>query len=300
MSVGKKSAVFLLLVVALSWAPMILAWRLAPRNIPSQAFLVIAVVGLLLTGLICTLAFEKNRRIEALGMRIRFNSRRLWTWCLFAVLIAIALAVVNIGVAVLFSPHGLVSAEGMGRQLAESQHQEYSEARSLMLAIAGAVGLAFLGGFILLTPTEELAWRGYLYHLWRPFGFWRASFAIGLVWGIWHWPMIYLFGLNYPDHRLVGLAIFPISSMLLSPIMTLVRDRGGSIVPAGILHAGFNSTALLFIIAVERPLFPWDVVGIGYFTALAAGASAVALFRKGTPDPYRAGDPTIGASTATN
>jgi membrane protease YdiL (CAAX protease family) len=235
----------------------------------------IAVLGPPLAAVTCSLAFDRGARLEALGLRLRLNA-----WCVWALLIVIALAALNIAVTAAFSAHGLVSLEAMTRQLADLRHQKYSDTRSYLVMMAGYTGLSLLGNTVLYTFTEEIGWRGYLYHLWRPFGFWRSSIATGLIWGVWHWPMIYLFGLNYPDHRLLGLAIFPISTVLMASIMTLVRDRGRSVLPTGILHAGINSLALVTIAAVDHPLFPWDAVGIGYLTALSIGALMVALFRK--------------------
>jgi len=273
-TVTKKATAFLVLAFAVSWTSLILSWLGGRRDIPSaQIAFFIAVLGPPLAAVSCSLAFDRGARLEALGLRFRLNA-----WCLWALLIAIALVTLNIVVITTFSTHELVSVEGMLHQLADLQHQEYSDTQSYFVMMAGHAGLTLLGNIILYTFTEEIGWRGYLYHLWRPFGFWRTSIATGLIWGVWHWPMIYLFGLNYPDHRLIGLAIFPISTVLMATIMTLVRDRGRSVLPTGILHGALNTLALLTIAAVDHPLFPWDAVGIGYFTALAIGALIVALF----------------------
>jgi membrane protease YdiL (CAAX protease family) len=277
-AVTKKAAVFLVLTFAVSWISLIFSWLSGRRDIPSaQIAFFIAVLGPPLAAVTCSLAFDRGARLEALGLRFRLNA-----WCLWALLIAIALATLNVAVTATFSTHGLVGVEGMLRQLADLRHQEYSGTQSDLVMMAGYVGLTLLGNIILYTFTEEIGWRGYLYHLWRPFGFWRTSIATGLIWGVWHWPMIYLFGLNYPDHRLIGLAIFPVSTVLMATIMTLVRDRGRSILPTGILHAGLNTLAPLTIAAVDHPVFPWDAVGIGFFAALAIGALIVAVFQRGS------------------
>src|SRR5690606_16506359 len=33
---------------------------------------------------------------------------------------------------------------------------------------------------------EEAGWRGYLWSLLRPLGFWQAVFITGIAWGLWH------------------------------------------------------------------------------------------------------------------
>jgi len=50
---------------------------------------------------------------------------------------------------------------------------------------------------------EEAGWRGYLLHEWKHMQFWKASLFIGLIWGIWHAPLI-LLGYNYPQHSPTG------------------------------------------------------------------------------------------------
>ena len=96
---------------------------------------------------------------------------------------------------------------------------------------------------------------------------------------LWHAPMIYLFGHNYPDDRLLGVGLFTLFCALLSPIMTLVRDRGQSTWAAGIFHGTFNALGGLTVLMVGGAPFPWNgVVGIGGYLALALGVVAVLLF----------------------
>lgn len=282
MSVSKKATVFLILTFVLSWSPIIFASIGDHRDISSAPFsFFIALFGPVVAAVICSLAFEKGHRLKALGLRLRIS-----VWLILAPVIAAALAVMNIAITASLSTHELAGLDGMARQFADLRHQDYSDPRSYLLVMASYTGLTFLGNSVLYTFTEEVGWRGYLYHLWRPFGFWRSSIATGLVWGIWHWPMIYLFGLNYPDHRALGLAIFPISTILFAVILTLVRDGGGSVLAPGILHAGVNSLALIVLVALDHPTYPWDAVGIGYLAALAAGALVTAAFQQSKPQSF--------------
>lgn len=54
---------------------------------------------------------------------------------------------------------------------------------ALVLGLGATVNAVFAFG-------EEFGWRGYLLWELAPWGFWRASFAIGVVWGLWHAPII--------------------------------------------------------------------------------------------------------------
>ncbi|MFT4977565.1 MAG: membrane protease YdiL (CAAX protease family), partial [Myxococcota bacterium] len=89
---------------------------------------------------------------------------------------------------------------------------------------------------------EELGWRGLMYRELRPLGFWSSSFLIGVLWGLWHAPLI-LLGHNYPDHPLLGIGLFTVQCAAMSPLYTLVRERSGSVWAAAVLHGTFNAAA---------------------------------------------------------
>jgi membrane protease YdiL (CAAX protease family) len=97
---------------------------------------------------------------------------------------------------------------------------------------------------------EELGWRGFLLREFRELGFWKASLLIGLIWGIWHAPII-LQGHNYPQHPLAGVGMMVIWCMLLAPIIAYVRVKARSVIAAAILHGTLNGTAGLAILMVR-------------------------------------------------
>lgn len=107
---------------------------------------------------------------------------------------------------------------------------------------------------LVATPVlwgEEFGWRGYLQvrlvaH--RPL---LAAVTTGLIWGVWHYPLT-LRGYTYPDQAVLGLVVFPVSTILLSIIFGWLRLRTGSVWAASLAHAATNAiggslTTLLFI-----------------------------------------------------
>lgn len=96
---------------------------------------------------------------------------------------------------------------------------------------------------------EELGWRGYLQHELRGLGFWTSSALIGLIWGVWHWPII-LMGYNYPQHPVAGVGMMVLFTVLLAPLLSYIRLRSGTVVGATIFHGFINSIAALSIIYV--------------------------------------------------
>lgn len=93
---------------------------------------------------------------------------------------------------------------------------------------------------------EEIGWRGYLYSV--PFmKDWRArSAVVGIVWGLWHAPLIamgYEYGENIP--AVAGICLFTIFAVLLSFILGRLRIESNSIVPAVVAHGYMNAVATL-------------------------------------------------------
>lgn len=280
MSTTNKALIFIAITFAFSWSVTIGAWAAGLQQSPfAILILTVMMAGPAVGALGCTFAFEKGRRFEALGLQFKPNS-----WWLFAWLIPIALAILSVAATLALSPSNALVDIGEATVGAAAAAQSPANAEQMRgvpylgaIIIASAVFLGALINALMLTFTEELGWRGYLHYLWRPSGFWRASLATGLMWGVWHAPAIYFFGLNYPENREIGIGMFVIFCALLSPIMTLIRDRGGSTWAAGIAHGTINAVAGLTIMSLANPAFPWTgMVGIGGFVALAIGVGVTA------------------------
>lgn len=288
MSTTIKSAIFLFIAYAVTWAIVIAGWSAGVHEgNPQLAVAVIAasMVGPTVAALICMIAFEKGQRVKSLGLGGRWS-----LWWLVAALAPIAIAAGSIALTLLLSDRTYVDIGQATAASAAAQGQDLSQVPEFFVSTPFIVGMAIVVGglinWLILTFTEELGWRGYLHHLWRPFGFWRASLGTGAFWGFWHAPMIYLFGHNYPDpdDRLMGVGLFVIFCMLLSPLMTLIRDRTNSVWAAGLFHGMFNAVGGLTLAAISNPTFPWNgVVGIGGYAALAISLAIVALIVQRTP-----------------
>jgi membrane protease YdiL (CAAX protease family) len=148
--------------------------------------------------------------------------------------------------------------------------------------------MVLLGGLI-AGPTinavagfgEELGWRGFLQRELAPLGFWRACFVIGVIWGIWHAPII-LLGHNYPQHPRIGVALMTLLTVLLSPLFAAVAMRAKSVVAAAVFHGSFNASAglPLLVVAGGNDL----TTGVSGLAGLIVLATInVALFVRGRP-----------------
>jgi membrane protease YdiL (CAAX protease family) len=99
-----------------------------------------------------------------------------------------------------------------------------------------------LAGTLIVTPLffgEEFGWRGYLQLRvaeGRPL---LSAVITGLIWGVYHYPVI-LVGFEGFENTLLGLIIFPITTVFLSIIFGWLRARTGSIWVTCLAHSATN------------------------------------------------------------
>lgn len=89
---------------------------------------------------------------------------------------------------------------------------------------------------------EELGWRGFLLQEMRPLGFFRASLLIGLIWGLWHSPLI-LQGYNFPQHPVFGVFMMILFCILYTPLLNFITLKANSVFAAAIMHGSINGLA---------------------------------------------------------
>jgi len=135
-----------------------------------------------------------------------------------------------------------------------------------------------LGGtlFALAAFGEELGWRGLLLTELAPLGFWKLSLLTGVVWGIWHTPLI-LLGLQFPGDPVVGIVIMTAATVALSPIYTYLTVRAQSVLAATFFHGSFILgvfTSVFLADGGELVISSFGLVGI--VSALCGTAACVA------------------------
>jgi membrane protease YdiL (CAAX protease family) len=109
---------------------------------------------------------------------------------------------------------------------------------------------------------EEFGWRGDLLPKLLPLGERRAALAVGVVWGVWHWPIIalgYNYGLEYPAAPIPGLLAMAVATVALGTVFAWVTLRSGSVWPAAIGHGALNAagSAIFGFVTID----PAGIVG---------------------------------------
>jgi hypothetical protein len=71
-----------------------------------------------------------------------------------------------------------------------------------------------------------------------PLGFWKLALWTGVIWGIWHIPLI-LLGFQFPDGSVVGIFTMIIATLAWSPIYTYLTVRARSVLAATFFYGSF-------------------------------------------------------------
>jgi len=102
---------------------------------------------------------------------------------------------------------------------------------------------------------EEFGWRAYLQPKLMPLGTRKALLITGLIWGVWHWPVIamgYEYGFIYWGAPYVGPLLFLVFTVSLAILFGWLVLRAGSIWPSVIAHGAINGIAALGLYAMTR------------------------------------------------
>ena len=131
----------------------------------------------------------------------------------------------------------------------------------------------FLG--LIITFGEEYGWRGFLQTELIKLGRIRGVFLLGVIWGIWHWPVIWM-GYNYPGQPLLGSLFMVVYCIILAYFLAYAVFKSKGVWTAAYLHALNNQTLSFFVLAVVAPTSTIYSFGIG-LPALLLGAIVVLL-----------------------
>lgn len=228
---NRAVVMYLILAVGLAWLIWGSAWVVGafdagPTSVNAQVLLAIGAFAPALAAFLVRQFIERQGFADA-GLRPNFV--RGWPYYLFGWLLPLPVVATVVGLARVF-----------GIPFAHTELQP----TIVINALIGAVILAPI------TFGEEFGWRGYLQIRWFRKQPLVAAVMTGLVWGVFHYPII-LLGFEGYENALLGLIVFPVFTVLLSIIFAWLRERTGSIWSVCLAHGAANATggsltALLF------------------------------------------------------
>ena len=146
-----------------------------------------------------------------------------------------------------------------------------------VLYLSMLLNIVVIGPFLglIISFGEEYGWRGFLQTELIKLGRVRGIFLLGVIWGIWHWPVIWM-GYNYPGQPVLGSLFMVAYCIILAYFLAYAVFKSKGIWTAAYLHALNNQTLSFFIMAVVAPINKLYSFGMG-LPALLLGAIVVLL-----------------------
>ncbi|MFZ5908927.1 MAG: CPBP family intramembrane glutamic endopeptidase [Chloroflexota bacterium] len=270
----KSLAWFLGLAFAISW-PLFLLPLLLPdlepvtAQLATQGLWALGMWGPGIAAILTTLLVEKkpfgSLRLNRLGPKRMY----LWAWFLPPVLSLVGgLFSLLFGLAA-FDPQFTLIRESMASAAGGGDVPA-----GLVVAIQALLALTLAPFFnVLFALGEELGWRGYLLPRLLPLGQWKAILAGGVIWGLWHAPVI-VQGLNYPGYPLAGILMMVVFCTLLGAILAWLTLNTNSPWVAALAHGSVNASAGLPVLFFQ----PGFDMALGGTLAAPTGWLGMALF----------------------
>ena len=106
---------------------------------------------------------------------------------------------------------------------------------------------------LIITFGEEYGWRGYLQSELVHLGRVRGVGLLGIIWGVWHWPIIWM-GYNYPGQPVLGPLLMTGYTVVLSYFLAYAVFKSKGVWTAAYLHALNNQALSFFLVAVVTPV----------------------------------------------
>jgi membrane protease YdiL (CAAX protease family) len=127
---------------------------------------------------------------------------------------------------------------------------------------------------MIFTFGEEFGWRGYLLPRLAPLGGGWAALLTGVIWGLWHAPIIITTSYNFPGHPWLGALGMVLLTTAFGFVLAWLRFRSGSVWPSTLAHAAANAQANIALLVLApagnsllRP--PFGLIGVAPIAALA-------------------------------
>ena len=166
--------------------------------------------------------------------------------------------------------------------------------------------LLLMGSFGLIRSLstglgEEIGWRGFLVpELSKNLGFTATALISGIVWSLWHYPILIFADYNAGTATWYALACFTVMVVSMSFLYTWMRLKSGSLWTGALLHASHN----LYVQAIFTPLTrntgktAWFIDEFGAVLPLVTVAIAVYFWtrRRELPE-HKSNAATRAAST---
>jgi len=137
-----------------------------------------------------------------------------------------------------------------GRQLVADQVKHFGPLLPVLVMVQALFGAVLVNTIHCF--GEEFGWRAYLLPKLLPLGTRKAVLLSGVIWGLWHAPVIAMghnYGLDYPGFPWLGILMMIWFCVTLGTLLGWLTLKEGSVWPAVIGHGAINGIAALGLLA---------------------------------------------------
>ncbi|OGS23297.1 MAG: abortive infection protein [Elusimicrobia bacterium RIFOXYA2_FULL_39_19] len=292
---NKKVQLFTALTYIFSWTLAILFFSFG-GSVNSRGYFILGIDYMFMPAIMAFLVqkiISKEPLKLPLGISFKVNAWFFIGWIIPLLLVFLTLLISLLIPGVTYSP----GMEGMFERLSGLMKADEIEKlkSSYALAPVHPVWIGVIQGLLAGASInaiagfgEELGWRGFLYNELKSLGFWKMSLITGLIWGIWHAPLV-IKGHNYYQHPIVGVLMMAAWCILLAPLFNYVRIKSGSVIATSIMHGTLNATYGLALILIKGGNdLTVGITGLAGFAAIIIVTAVIYYF-----DVYESANPVM-------
>ena len=280
---------YFLFAFGLAWLCQVYASLLLIRDGNAALYRLLLTVSMFCP-LLAVLLVQKAFQRQPTGIGWKVQGRRRWwlaAWfgpAVFTVLAAVLYFAVfphrlDLAGSWLATAYGgEMDAEPLRRELGVSNLSYMLETGLFAITLAPPINM-------LAAVGEEAGWRGSMMpHLKEQLGLLNGRLLGGVIWGVWHWPIMlltgYEYGTNYLGAPVLGLVVWCVVCFALNTLLDWLYEKTGCIWVSAIAHGAFNAVAALFVVLTNPADSYYNVLGpmpIGLIGMLPMLALAVWL-----------------------
>ena len=245
----KKAIRFSIAVCLFSWAMFAVAhWGFgmgADTPVGLMAFSTVYMFFPMVTALVLQ-AIDKEKFNHTGLVNFKFNWAWLVAWLLPVLMVFVCILINGLmpGVELKYSAEQLINQYNIPEDQQELVREQMGQLPAWLMAVS-VVFSGLLAGITvnaLFAFGEEYGWRNYLVGALREVKFWKAALFIGIVWGIWHFPLI-LMGHNYPNEPQWGVLLMVVFCVLAGVLELYFVLKTKSMIVAAVMHGTINAVA---------------------------------------------------------
>ena len=240
---------YLVFTFAVAWSIQVCVYFLSKTSLaPASQLILAAMMFVPMLGVIVS-----GAKIKGMGFSPNIKKNIipiLIAWLSPAVLTALGAALYFLVFPSHFDMTGKAMIEATGEDVIKQlERQGMTFPQYILVNIISCITFApFLN--MLFGLGEEIGWRGFLYpQLKAKLGYRFGNIIGGMIWGMWHWPIIWLigyeYGANYIGFPVVGMLLFCVITIGLGIICDWLYEKSNCIWLPALFHGSFNAAATI-------------------------------------------------------